>query len=350
MYPAQGQIYLSEFEAKTALTDIAGRLYANGWMPAGDGSISVRTGKGTVWITSAGCDKKHLGQGELLRVDLRGSQSQVGRNGIPPDDLMTHLRIYSRNEAAGCVIHAYPPEATAYALQGNPLPAGGGTPSVRRLGEIRVIRMEDAFSAPEQAAERSLTDSGILLQNDGCLVWGATPIEACQRMEALEYSVNMMCKKTCQKCGHCPGCSGDCDRCAKGLKGVTPIVRPGDPIPDRKAASPVAAAGTGPAAPRGGKIPELTITAHRFTDREKQRLGQSAAPAAPEKPTGPMVHRFSDKANAPVRSAVIPSPAPVSPAPAAAPAAEARQPGVPVKDAPRDKVQAEVVRRLKGKL
>ena len=352
MIAGQAQRYPSEFEGKSALLAMSERLQRAGWLPAGDGTLSVRTGPDTVWITAAGCDKARLTQGELLRVDLRGSQSQVGRNGIPPDDLMLHLRVYMENRTIVSIVHAYPPEAAAWAAEGRPVPAGNSTPAVRRLGPIGVIGMEDAFSAPMLAAKAAATDNGILLQNDGACTWGDSPLAACQKMEALEYSVNIMKRTCCAGCKNAPAGSGcaQCDGCTKGLKGVTPVLRPGDAIPDRKAAG--AAPATAPAIEKPvnrGRIPELTITPHRFTDREKQRAEQPAQ-AASQRPDGPVKHRYSDRAaqKAPERKAAAPQPAAASPA--AAPVSVPRAPGVPVTDAPRAGVQAEVVRRLKGKL
>ena len=49
----QGVTYLSDFEAKKAIMEMARRLEAKGWLVAGDGSMSVRVGPQAVWVTVA---------------------------------------------------------------------------------------------------------------------------------------------------------------------------------------------------------------------------------------------------------------------------------------------------------
>lgn len=56
----QGVTYLSDFEAKKAIMEMARRLEAKGWLVAGDGSMSVRVGPQAVWVTVAGADKAAL--------------------------------------------------------------------------------------------------------------------------------------------------------------------------------------------------------------------------------------------------------------------------------------------------
>ena len=48
----QGVTYLSDFEAKKAIMEMARRLEAKGWLVAGDGSMSVRVGPQAVWVTT----------------------------------------------------------------------------------------------------------------------------------------------------------------------------------------------------------------------------------------------------------------------------------------------------------
>ena len=68
----QGVTYLSDFEAKKAIMEMARRLEAKGWLVAGDGSMSVRVGPQAVWVTVAGADKAALTQDMLVRVDMNG--------------------------------------------------------------------------------------------------------------------------------------------------------------------------------------------------------------------------------------------------------------------------------------
>lgn len=104
----QGVTYLSDFEAKKAIMEMARRLEAKGWLVAGDGSMSVRVGPQAVWVTVAGADKAALTQDMLVRVDMNGKAMLSAKPKPLPEDLPIHLKIYQENENAQCVMHTYP--------------------------------------------------------------------------------------------------------------------------------------------------------------------------------------------------------------------------------------------------
>ena len=107
----QGVTYLSDFEAKKAIMEMARRLEAKGWLVAGDGSMSVRVGPQAVWVTVAGADKAALTQDMLVRVDMNGKAMLSAKPKPLPEDLPIHLKIYQENENAQCVMHTYPVHA-----------------------------------------------------------------------------------------------------------------------------------------------------------------------------------------------------------------------------------------------
>ena len=114
----QGVTYLSDFEAKKAIMEMARRLEAKGWLVAGDGSMSVRVGPQAVWVTVAGADKAALTQDMLVRVDMNGKAMLSAKPKPLPEDLPIHLKIYQENEDAG-------PDRAACSIQ--PRSAGAGT-------------------------------------------------------------------------------------------------------------------------------------------------------------------------------------------------------------------------------
>ena len=69
----QGVTYLSDFEAKKAIMEMARRLEAKGWLVAGDGSMSVRVGPQAVWVTVAGADKAALTPTQFHEVSALSS-------------------------------------------------------------------------------------------------------------------------------------------------------------------------------------------------------------------------------------------------------------------------------------
>ena len=180
----QGVSYLSDFEAKKAIIEAACRLENRGFLPAGDGSLSVRVGPNAVWVTVDGADKAALTQDMLVRVDLNGKGNLSAHPKPMGEDLPIHLNIYRENENVQCVLHAYPPCAAALDQS---LPAANYSPSVRKLGRLERLSGLSGEALAKAAALRSRSDSGALLDSDGCLFWAKTPAEVCRLAEALHY-------------------------------------------------------------------------------------------------------------------------------------------------------------------
>ena len=82
----QGVTYLSDFEAKKAIMEMARRLEAKGWLVAGDGSMSVRVGPQAVWVTVAGADKARTADKEhIIRTTrIRGNCPLTSTRFIQP--------------------------------------------------------------------------------------------------------------------------------------------------------------------------------------------------------------------------------------------------------------------------
>lgn len=271
----QGVAYLSDFEAKKAIIEAARRLENRGFLPAGDGSLSVRVGPNAVWVTVDGADKAALTQDMLVRVDLNGKGNLSARPKPLGEDLPIHLSIYRENENVQCVLHAYPPCAAALDQS---LPAADYSPSVRRLGRLERLAGLSGEGLAKAAALRSRSDSGALLEGDGCLFWAKTPVEACRLAEALNY--RWMVEDALRHAG-CGGCAGQ-PRCggsaqvrrtapapaepAQPLTGVTGLIRPGQPLPplSRKQEDPAVQAPSpapAPSAPPPADSPKADVMA-----------------------------------------------------------------------------------------
>ena len=135
----QGVTYLSDFEAKKAIMEMARRLEAKGWLVAGDGSMSVRVGPQAVWVTVAGADKAALTQDMLVRVDMNGKAMLSAKPKPLPEDLPIHLKIYQENENAQCVMHTYPACAAVMGMQGQTVQPAAFSPAVRALGRVQLL-------------------------------------------------------------------------------------------------------------------------------------------------------------------------------------------------------------------
>ena len=174
----QGVTYLSDFEAKKAIMEMARRLEAKGWLVAGDGSMSVRVGPQAVWVTVAGADKAALTQDMLVRVDMNGKAMLSAKPKPLPEDLPIHLKIYQENENAQCVMHTYPACAAVMGMQGQTVQPAAFSPAVRALGRVQLLPAQNVDAQAQAVSLLCRTDKAVLLENDGCLTWGKTPADA----------------------------------------------------------------------------------------------------------------------------------------------------------------------------
>ncbi|MDD3367487.1 MAG: class II aldolase/adducin family protein [Lachnospiraceae bacterium] len=237
----QGVYYPSDFEAKKAIIEIAGRMDAKEYAIAGDGSLSVRVGPNAVWITTLGADKGALTQDMLVRVDLNGKQAMSSKPKVLPEDLPIHLKLYGENKEIAAILHGYPPRANACAIRKQDIPTAFFSPAIRALGKITCLDTASMEEIAQRAVSFCRTEHGMLIHNDGCMVWGTSVKEAFQRMEAIECSAGML--GLLQEKDYSQ--TWDVERKesvveTKVLPGVTPLVKPATLSAPRSAATPVA--------------------------------------------------------------------------------------------------------------
>lgn len=249
----QGVTYLSDFEAKKAIIEMARRLEAKGFLVAGDGSLSVRVGPAAVWVTIAGADKAALTQDMLVRVDLNGKAMLSAKPKPLPEDLPVHLKIYQENENVQCVMHTYPACAAVMGMQGQSVQPAAFSPAVRALGRIQLLPAQSPEALAQAVSLLCRTDKGVLLENDGCMTWGKTPADASHLVEALDYYAAVTAKLGCSKCPNCGHCTGHCSGCGKcGSAAPAPAPVMAQPIPQPVAPQPL------PAAPAASALPGVT--------------------------------------------------------------------------------------------
>ena len=212
----QGVTYLSDFEAKKAIMEMARRLEAKGWLVAGDGSMSVRVGPQAVWVTVAGADKAALTQDMLVRVDMNGKAMLSAKPKPLPEDLPIHLKIYQENENAQCVMHTYPACAAVMGMQGQTVQPAAFSPAVRALGRVQLLPAQNVDAQAQAVSLLCRTDKAVLLENDGCLTWGKTPADAAHLVEALDYYAAVTAAQPAQPVS---------------LPGVTGLIQPGMALP-----------------------------------------------------------------------------------------------------------------------
>ena len=183
----QGVRYLSDVEAKKAMTDVGKRMAEKGYVIASDGSLSVRVGPNAVWITVGDANKGSLSQDMMVKVDLDGNPVMRAKTAELPEEMKLHLKLYRDNENVRAVIHGCPPVATGLGIQGIAIEGAGFTKTLRKLGSVPVVPCGDMDAAAQAVGRIGKSGRGVLLQNNGCMTWGETPQDAFGMLEAMEY-------------------------------------------------------------------------------------------------------------------------------------------------------------------
>lgn len=267
MITIKGKKYFSDFEAKTAIIDIGKRMYMNGFVAANDGNITIKVGPNSIWTTPTGVSKGFMTPDMLVKIDMNG-KVLMGKN-KPSSEVKMHLRVYKEDPDVMAVTHAHPPFSTAFAVAGISLDKPILTEGVVQLGIVPIAKYATPGTeeVPDSIAPFVKNYNAVLLSNHGALTWGKDIYEAFYRMESTEYYAKLsmfteyvLNKQNLLSCsqidvlmdikkrlgilqGGVPQCaltsdnvcdvigntmtSRDDDNVSK-LKGVTPIVRPGD--------------------------------------------------------------------------------------------------------------------------
>ena len=168
------------------------RLWEAGLIAGADGNVSVRLGPDRLLVTPRGLHKAELTPRDLVEVTLAGRRRRGSRQATTELDL--HLRAYRRRGDCGAVVHAHPPIATAFAVAGEPMPAGVLPELIVYLGEVPLAPYATTGTpALGDVVEPLLSHHvAVLLANHGAVTWGPDLATARIRMESLEHSAKIL--------------------------------------------------------------------------------------------------------------------------------------------------------------
>lgn len=180
-------VHVDREKLKEDVCEVGRRLYANGYIAAMEGNVSIRISANEVMGTPAGACKGYLTPDMIVTCDMEGKQL-TGTERVSTE-IQMHLTVYRARPDVEAVVHAHPPKCTGFAVAGVPLDkavlaevvvtlgcvplAEYGTPSTRELAESvdRLVRMSD----------------GLLLSNHGALTVGKDVYDAYFKMEVIEH-------------------------------------------------------------------------------------------------------------------------------------------------------------------
>ena len=198
---------------KDALLEIGRQFYERQWMWGMSGNLSIRLSSNPLSfaITPSGINKGHMSAKDLItikdsgRADATLSVEGSSKNIVPSSETVVHQAVYRALPGAGAVFHVHPIYSTLISkLYGDPS-------KVRMLKVEGVMMMKGMIGSKEANAEvailpnwpdpehiaRDLTTyiqssakvlPSVLVYDHGLTGWGATPDQARNHLEIIEYT------------------------------------------------------------------------------------------------------------------------------------------------------------------
>jgi L-fuculose-phosphate aldolase len=172
-----------EKELRAHLSQFVRRAYRQRLFISTQGSFSARVDSESFLITPYREDRGTMDVHELVLV--RNGECEKG--GIPSRAARIHEEIYRQYPSIGAILNAYPVNATAFSVTGEPLDSRTIPESYIVIREVSRLPYGMQFGDPTKLAERiGPKKPAALLENDGVLVIGGDVLEAFDRLEVLE--------------------------------------------------------------------------------------------------------------------------------------------------------------------
>ena len=169
------------------LCQVGKAVHTQGFVAANSGNLSVRMEDGSVWITPTGVSKGDLSPADLVHIDGEGRPLEPGQRQASSEAKM-HLAIYRADPQIGAIVHTHSRAATYFSMFGQELSEPISADIIVQVGNIPVAPYADlgTQALADGATAFAGTHHAVLLQNHGCVTFGATLQEAYYRAEAVE--------------------------------------------------------------------------------------------------------------------------------------------------------------------
>ena len=216
-----------------SLVDCGRLFYERQWMWGMSGNLSVRlNGKGaqlcaptdpvSFAITPSGINKGHLSEKDLITIKdmghapTRASLQLNPKEAVPSSETVIHQAVYRALPGAGAVFHVHPVYSTLISrIHGDPN-------KVRMLKVEGVMMMKGMIGAKEVNTELAILPnwpdpsriaqdlvayiqssarvlSAVLVYDHGLTGWGATPEQARNHLEIIEYTCQYLFLRSLQR-------------------------------------------------------------------------------------------------------------------------------------------------------
>jgi L-fuculose-phosphate aldolase len=174
-------------DPRAALVRAAHKLYETGCLPATDGNFSARTESNRFWISTSGAEKGQIAVADFVLIDASGQI--VEGEGKPSSEWQMHSAIYEQRLEVNTILHAHPPNLTAFAAAHKVPDLAILAEAVLTISEIRLI----PYAAPgtselgRELAARASRPGVYLLENHGAVALGSDVGDTLHRLERAEF-------------------------------------------------------------------------------------------------------------------------------------------------------------------
>jgi L-fuculose-phosphate aldolase len=183
----------SAFELRHQISNTSRELHARGWVANHDGNVSHRLPRGAgLLITPTAISKRDTKADGLATVSMAGEPSGKQK---PPSEVQLHVGAYRARAEVMAVIHAHPPEASAFALAGRSLGPIAMPEVVVSLGAelplVPLLLPKDSAAAGQVEEALRYADAALLAGN-GVITVGVDLEQALLRMELVEHYAKIL--------------------------------------------------------------------------------------------------------------------------------------------------------------
>lgn len=169
--------------------DVCRLLHARGYVAAYDGNVSVRIGD-DAWITRSGVALREVTDADFVRFTWNGTSA----DGTPSSEWRMHAALYGASQQTRAVVHAHPPQATAFAVCGRALDDALLPDVVARHGAFPLVRYATpGTSEVGEGLVKAFQEGhhGYLLENHGVTAVGNDVWSAYYLLEKIEQTARI---------------------------------------------------------------------------------------------------------------------------------------------------------------
>lgn len=163
-------------------------LHERGWVANHDGNVSARRNAADgFWITPTAISKRLCDSKSIVHCSSEGKAISSGR---PPSEIALHVGAYRARPEIKAIIHAHPPQASAFALARRSLSPVAMPEVVVSLG-AEIPLMPLVLPKDEGMTELGVSSAtradAVLLTANGVMTMGDDLEQAFLRMELVEH-------------------------------------------------------------------------------------------------------------------------------------------------------------------